>query len=151
MGESHKPKSRERSQNAIKYILYNCSYIKKKVKVAQSRPILWDTIDLHSPWTPPGQNTRAGSLSLLQETFPTRDRTQVSHIAGGFFTSWATREVLLLDRWRINRNSGRFCFLWFQNHRGWWLQPWNESMLASRKESYDKSGQCIKKAEPWLC
>ena len=72
MGESHKPKSRERSQNAIKYILYNCSYIKKKVKVAQSRPILWDTIDLHSPWTPPGQNTRAGSLSLLQETFPTQ-------------------------------------------------------------------------------
>ena len=93
MGESHKPKSRERSQNAIKYILYNCSYIKKKVKVAQSRPILWDTIDLHSPWTPPGQNTTAGSLSLLQETFPTRDRTQVSHIAGGFFTSWATREA----------------------------------------------------------
>ena len=24
----------------------------------------------------------------------TRDRTQVSHIAGGFFTSWATREAL---------------------------------------------------------
>ena len=23
-----------------------------------------------------------------------RDRTQVSHIAGGFFTSWATREAL---------------------------------------------------------
>ena len=25
--------------------------------------------------------------------FQPRDRTQVSHIAGGFFTSWATREA----------------------------------------------------------
>ena len=34
-----------------------------------------------------------GSHSLLQGFFPTQDRTQVSHIAGGFFTSWATREA----------------------------------------------------------
>ena len=33
-----------------------------------------------------------GSLSLLQGIFP----TQVSRIAGGFFTSWATREALLI-------------------------------------------------------
>ena len=36
-----------------------------------------------------------GSLSLLQGTQP-RDYTQVSCIAGGFFTSWATREALIL-------------------------------------------------------
>ena len=42
-----------------------------------------------SPWISPGQNTGEGSLFLLQEIFP----TQVSHIAGGFFTSWATREA----------------------------------------------------------
>ena len=35
----------------------------------------------------PGQNIGVGSLSLLQEVFPTQDQTQVSHIAGGFFTS----------------------------------------------------------------
>ena len=35
----------------------------------------------------------SGSLSLLQGIFPTQDRTQVSHTAGGFFTSWATREA----------------------------------------------------------
>jgi len=29
------------------------------------------------------------NLSLLQGIFPPRDRTQVSHIAGGFFTSRA--------------------------------------------------------------
>ena len=40
-----------------------------------------------------------GSLSLLQGDLNpgdlTRDLTQVSHIAGGFFTSWATREAPL--------------------------------------------------------
>ena len=44
---------------------------------------------LHSPWNSPGQITGVGSLSLLQRIFP----TQVSCIAGTFFTSWATREA----------------------------------------------------------
>ena len=37
------------------------------------------------PWNSPGQNSGVGSHFLLQGIF----RTQVSHIAGGFFTSWA--------------------------------------------------------------
>ena len=45
----------------------------------------------------PGQNTGVGSLSLLQGIFPTQglnlDWTQISHIAGRFFNSWATREA----------------------------------------------------------
>ena len=44
----------------------------------------------------PGQNSRMGSLSFLQGIFPTRDQAQVSSIAGGFFTNWATREALCL-------------------------------------------------------
>ena len=88
---------------------------------------------LHSPWNSPGQNTGVGSLSLLQQIFPTqgwnpglpyckwvlyqlshkgsprilewvaypfssrssrpRNRTGVSCIAGGVFTSWANREA----------------------------------------------------------
>ena len=53
-----------------------------------------------TPWTiqsmeSPGQNTGVGSHSFLQGIFQPRDRTQVSCIAGGFFTSWATREALL--------------------------------------------------------
>ena len=48
---------------------------------------------LYSQWNSPGQNTGVGSLSLLQGIFPTRDWTQVSHIAGRFFTSWTNREV----------------------------------------------------------
>ena len=49
------------------------------------------------PTEPPGKpkNTGVGSLSLLQGIFPqpTRNRTRLSCIAGGFFTSWATREA----------------------------------------------------------
>ena len=48
---------------------------------------------LYSPWNSPGQNAGVSSCSLFQGIFPTRDQTQVSSIAGGFFTSWATREA----------------------------------------------------------
>ena len=48
-----------------------------------------------SLWGPlaysPGQNTGMGSFS--RGSFQPRDRTQVSRIAGGFFTRWATREA----------------------------------------------------------
>ena len=49
---------------------------------------LWP-YELYSPWNSPGQNTEVGSLSLLQRSFQPRDWTQVSRIAGRFFTSWA--------------------------------------------------------------
>ena len=42
----------------------------------------------------PGKNTGTDCHALLQGIFPTQDRTQVSHIAGGFFTLWATRVAL---------------------------------------------------------
>ena len=44
---------------------------------------------LYSPWNSPGQNTWVSSCSLLQGIFP----TEVSHITGRFFTSWAIREA----------------------------------------------------------
>ena len=47
---------------------------------------------LYSPLNSLGQNTGVGSLSFLQEIFPTQDRTQISHVAGEFFTSWATEK-----------------------------------------------------------
>jgi len=50
----------------------------------------------NSPWNSPGQNTGVGSCSLLQRSSQPRDRTQVSHIAGRFFTSWATREAFYI-------------------------------------------------------
>ena len=41
----------------------------------------------HSPWNSPGQYTGVSSLSILQGIFQPKDQTQVSCIAGGFFTS----------------------------------------------------------------
>ena len=45
--------------------------IKWKWSVAQSCPALWPH-ELSSPWNSPGQNTGVGSLSLLQQIFPTQ-------------------------------------------------------------------------------
>ena len=54
---------------------------------------MYDSLQPHGLWDSPGQNTGVGSLSLFQGIFPTQDQTQVSLIAGEFFTSWATREA----------------------------------------------------------
>ena len=47
---------------------------------------------LYSPWNSLGQNTRVGSLSLLQGIFPTQGWNPPLPNCSGFFTSWATRE-----------------------------------------------------------
>ena len=62
---------------------------------SESRSVVSDSLRVHGlrPWNSPGQNTGVSSLSLLQRIFPTQDRIQVSSIAGGFFTSWVTREA----------------------------------------------------------
>ena len=62
---------------------------------SESRSIMSNSLrlyGLYSPWNSPGQNTGVGSLSLLQGFSQHRDQTQVSRIAGRFFTSWAIRE-----------------------------------------------------------
>ena len=68
--------------------------IKLKVKVAQSCPTLCDPMD-HTV----NEILQARILEWIAFPFSRgssqpRDRTQVSHIAGRFFTSWATREAL---------------------------------------------------------
>ena len=48
---------------------------------------------LYSPWNSPGENTRVGSRSLLPSPGDlSNPGIELSHIAGRFFTSWATRE-----------------------------------------------------------
>ena len=44
-----------------------------------------------------------------------------------------------------NGNSERLYFGGLQNNCRWWLQPWNQKMLAPWKKSYDQPGQHIKK------
>ena len=48
---------------------------------------------LSSPWNSPGQNMEWVAFPFSRGSSQPRDRTQVSCIAGGFFTSWATREA----------------------------------------------------------
>ena len=45
--------------------------------------------ELYSPWNSPGQNTGVGSHSLFRRSSQPMDWTQVSHVAGRLFTSWA--------------------------------------------------------------
>ena len=61
--------------------------------VTQLCPTLCNPHWLYSPWNSPGQDTGVVSCCLLQGIFLTRNHTRVSCIAGGFFTSWATREA----------------------------------------------------------
>ena len=47
-----------------------------------------------------------------------RDQTQASHIAGGFFTSWATREALCGHKYSLNWNKCHKCpGMWFLAHK----------------------------------
>ena len=76
------------------------AYWKWKSK-RESHAVLSDSLWPHGlkptrllcPWNSPSQNTGVGSLSFLQGIFPTQGSNPVSRIAGGFFTSWATREA----------------------------------------------------------
>ena len=52
----------------------------------------WTIARLFCPQGLSGKNTGVGCHTLLQGIIPVRDRTQVSHIAGRFFTDLATRE-----------------------------------------------------------
>ena len=88
--------------NSVFELLHVCVYM----LVAQSCPTLW----LHGlwptrllcPWDSPGKNSGVGCHALLQGIFQPRDRTQVSCIAGRFFTIWATREDLKYVYYNLN-------------------------------------------------
>ena len=48
---------------------------------------------LYSPWNSPGQNTEWVAFPFSRGSSWNRNQAQVSCIAGGFFTSWATKEA----------------------------------------------------------
>ena len=52
----------------------------------------------------PGKNTGVGCHALLQGIFPPRDWTQVSCIAGRFFTIWATQKAQLFSYFPLYSN-----------------------------------------------
>ena len=102
----------------------------------------------HNPGTEPGspalqadslpteprgkpKNTEEDSLSLLQGIFPQpRNRTRFSYIAGGFFTSWATREAQNEAGQRLiefcQENPLVIENIFFQQHKSW-LYTWTSA------------------------
>ena len=70
----------------------------REVNIIQLCPTLCDPMDYTiQSMEFSSQNTGVGSCSLLQGIFPTRDQNQVSHTAGRFLTSWATREACFCE------------------------------------------------------
>ena len=66
-------------------------HLKVKVKVAQSRLTLWDPMDYTVHEFLQARILEWVAFLFSRESFQSRDRTQVSRIAGKFLTSWATR------------------------------------------------------------
>ena len=64
-----------------------------EVKVAQSCLTLWDPMDYTVRGILQARILERVAFPFSRGSSQLRDQTQVSHIAGGFFTSWATREV----------------------------------------------------------
>ena len=68
-------------------------FMKVKVKVAQSCPTLCDRIDYAVHGILQARILEWVAFPFSRGSSQLRDGTQVYHIAGGFFTSWATREA----------------------------------------------------------
>ena len=63
------------------------------LSVSESRSVVSDSLwphGLYNPWNSPGKNTAVDSCFLSRGSSQPRDLAQVSHIAGRFFTTWAT-------------------------------------------------------------
>ena len=52
---------------------------------------------------------------------------------------------IMANTWGDSGNSDKLYFLGLQTHCRWWLQPWNQKMLAPWKKNFDQPRQHIKK------
>ena len=69
-----------------------------EVKVAKSCPALWDPMDYTVYGILQAEILEWVAFPFSRVSSQHRDQTQVSLIAGGFFTNWATREAQ--EYWR---------------------------------------------------
>ena len=83
-------KSQTRLSNWTELMLGIKQYV--KVKIAQSCSTLWPR-GLYGPWNSPARILEWVAFPFSRRTSQHRDWTQVSHNAGGFFTSWTTRKA----------------------------------------------------------
>ena len=64
-----------------------------KVKITQSCPTLCDPLDYTVHGILQARILEGVAFPFSRACSQPRDQTQVSRIAGGFFTNWATREA----------------------------------------------------------
>ena len=95
----------------------------------------------------PGKNTGVGCHALLQGILPTRDRTQVSCIAGRFFTVLTTRlphrmeaSFKLSPLWGHTRGRNKA----LGDHWSWYVNP------ALRGEPWDSLSLALQWMIPWM-
>ena len=67
------------------------------MKVTQPCPTLCDSIDYTVHGILQARILEWVAFRFSRKSFQPRDQNQVSHIAGGFFTSWAMRETLYAE------------------------------------------------------
>ena len=72
--------------------------MKVVVKVTQSCLTLCDPTDYTVHGILQARILEWVAFPFTKGSFQPRDQTQVSHIAGGFFTTWATREAQNIKR-----------------------------------------------------
>ena len=76
--------------------MYKTSILSVKVKVAQSCPTLCIPMDCVVHGILQARILERVAVSFTRGSSQPRDQTQISHVAGRFFTSGATREAQLL-------------------------------------------------------
>ena len=84
-------------EQGLRYKVCKCIFAVKwkvKVKVAQPCLTLCDPTDYTVHGILQARILEWVAVPFSRGSFQPRDRTQVSHLAGRFFTSWTTREVL---------------------------------------------------------
>ena len=72
---------------------YMLTVVSGWVKVTQSCPTLCDPVDYTVHGILQARILEWVSFPFSRGSSQPKDQTQVSHIAGGFFMSWATREA----------------------------------------------------------
>ena len=80
------------------YYQLSLGYDKVKLKVAQPCPTFWDPIYYTVHGILQARILEWVAIPFSMGSSQHRDQSQVSLIAGGFFTSWATREALGYDK-----------------------------------------------------
>ena len=98
--------------------------------IARSQPLLWDVVFIAWILYHLSHQGSPGILECVAYPFSggssqPRNRTGVSSIAGGFFTSWATRESLLSSQ-RIGKpDFGLSLVIRLGWKDEWWVDGWN--------------------------